>query len=296
MKLAIFSDIHGNYHALEAILHDAQQEGADQIICAGDVVNPFPDSRYAWERVRALNIPMVRGNHEDYMLAIDDPDDVAGMQGKVQFLPVQVAASTIPSRMIADMAALPMTLSIPGPGGDDVLVCHGSPNHTRRSFSQVIDDEMAASLHRHPERVIVGGHIHQQWHAHWQGKLLLLCGGGGLPLNGSTTAQYLLLTHRGGHWQAEHRNVDYDHAGLLRSLLRQDFLLKGGPIAWLFYDELLTAERRMIPFFEFTGTHQHLITLPDWQMAVRRYLKAIGRWEHLRPHVGEMAEAVFSLG
>lgn len=295
MKLAIFSDIHGNYHALEAILDDAQRQGADQIICAGDVVNPFPDSRRAWEQVRALNIPTVRGNHEDYMLAMDDPEDRAGMQGKVQFLPVQVTAATMPSSMIADMAALPMTLSISGPGGDDVLVCHGSPDQTRRSFSQVIDDEMAASLNRHRERVIVGGHIHQQWYKHWQGKLLLLCGGGGLPLNGSTTAQYLLLTHQGGQWEAEHRAVDYDHAGLLRSLLEQDFLIKGGPIAWLFYDELLTAERRMIPFFEFTGQGQHPDTLAGWQGAVQRYLKSIGRWAVIRPSVGEAVEAVSSL-
>jgi hypothetical protein len=82
---------------------------------------------------------------------------------------------------------------------------------------------------------------------------------------------------------------------LLRSLLEQDFLIKGGPIAWLFYDELLTAERRMIPFFEFTGQGQHPDTLAGWQGAVQRYLKSIGRWAVIRPSVGEAVEAVSSL-
>ena len=285
MKIAVFSDIHGNYHALEAILDDAHKQGVDLVVCAGDAVNPLPDSLRVWRMISELNIPMVRGNHEEYMIAMDDPDDRAEIQGKVQYLPAQVIAHALPDDIITAMADLPLTRSIPGPAGGDVLICHASPHHTRRSFSNQMDDEMVASLSRRSERVIVGGHIHQPWRRRWRDKLLLLCGGGGLPLNGSATAQYLILWHRRGVWLAEHRAVDYDHAALLRRVRHSGFLVNGGPMAWLFYDELWTAERRIVPFLHSIGAETVLITLSDWQQAVQRYLEAIGRWTYLAPLV-----------
>ena len=44
MRLAIISDIHANVHALEAVLTDIQSNGADQVLCLGDLVgyNAFP--------------------------------------------------------------------------------------------------------------------------------------------------------------------------------------------------------------------------------------------------------------
>ncbi|OQY27967.1 MAG: hypothetical protein B6243_12495 [Anaerolineaceae bacterium 4572_5.2] len=44
MKIAIFADVHGNYHALAAVLNDIERERVDLTVCAGDMINPFPDS------------------------------------------------------------------------------------------------------------------------------------------------------------------------------------------------------------------------------------------------------------
>jgi hypothetical protein len=208
-------------------------------------------------------------------------------RNQVQFLPTYQIARRMPPELIAEMAALPLTLTIPGPGGDDVLVCHGSPFSTRRSFSHRIDTPMAAELNQFSERVIVGGHHHIQWQKLWQGKLLLLCGSAGLPLNGSTTAQYLLLTHHNGHWQPEHRRLPYDHAAALGELRDGGFLSEGGPIAWLIYDELWTADFRMVPCLQsLNRVKETPVTPEDWQQFVRSYLESIGRWTYLAPLVG----------
>ena len=56
MRVAALYDIHGNLPALEAVLHDVQQAGVDQVVVGGDVV-PGPMSR---ETVAALlNLDMV---------------------------------------------------------------------------------------------------------------------------------------------------------------------------------------------------------------------------------------------
>lgn len=45
MRIAIFSDIHGNIHALDAVRHDIEGQAPDQVYCLGDLVGyrAFPN-------------------------------------------------------------------------------------------------------------------------------------------------------------------------------------------------------------------------------------------------------------
>ena len=43
MRLAILSDIHGNYRALEAVLEDIEQQHVDSIITLGDNIGYGPE-------------------------------------------------------------------------------------------------------------------------------------------------------------------------------------------------------------------------------------------------------------
>jgi len=42
MRVAVISDIHGNLHALEAVLADIDSQAPDEIWCLGDVVGYGP--------------------------------------------------------------------------------------------------------------------------------------------------------------------------------------------------------------------------------------------------------------
>ena len=56
MRVAIIADIHGNAGALDAVLNDLQQQGADRVIVNGDVVNRGPDSVEVMERLSLIHI------------------------------------------------------------------------------------------------------------------------------------------------------------------------------------------------------------------------------------------------
>ena len=45
MKIALFSDVHGNLQALNAVLDSIKEEKVDKIICLGDVIAIGPNSR-----------------------------------------------------------------------------------------------------------------------------------------------------------------------------------------------------------------------------------------------------------
>lgn len=67
MKIAVFSDVHGNLPALELMLEHAGNVGG--YISLGDIVNYGPWSNECVDRVFSLpNITVVEGNHERYFL------------------------------------------------------------------------------------------------------------------------------------------------------------------------------------------------------------------------------------
>ena len=67
-KIAIFSDVHGNLEALQAILSNMEKEEFDEIVCLGDVIGIGPNPRECLSNILNNNIKMVLGNHERYYL------------------------------------------------------------------------------------------------------------------------------------------------------------------------------------------------------------------------------------
>jgi predicted phosphodiesterase len=281
MKIAVIADIHGNQYALEAVLADIQAESADHVICVGDMIGcHFTGSAAVIERLKQLNVPMVRGNQEDFVIAFHDPQSDPLLRTAVRYQPMQNLAQELPTLLVRKLDMLPMTLRLPGPGGDDVLFCHGIPSDTRRSFAEGLDGPMIADLRAARASTIAAGHWHIQWHRYWEGKLLVLAGSAGLTLRGKPDeADYLLLEHQGEGWQFRHKTITYDHQAALRTLLENDILRQGGPIGWLMLDEVLSQQDRLYPFFTRSGPLPWPDDQPAWEEMVISYLKAKGRWE-----------------
>ena len=64
MIYCVFGDVHGNLEALEAVLADAEKQGAERYLCVGDIVGYGADPGPCLERVRALTTQVVAGNHD----------------------------------------------------------------------------------------------------------------------------------------------------------------------------------------------------------------------------------------
>lgn len=71
MKLAVVSDIHGNFDAFRQVLNDIDRSGIDEIVSLGDNVGYGPEPDLVIEQIRARQIPSVQGNHE---LALKEPE------------------------------------------------------------------------------------------------------------------------------------------------------------------------------------------------------------------------------
>ncbi len=64
MKIAIISDIHGNWSGLSTVLDDIKLRQIEQIICLGDVVDGGDENDTVVDWLKANNISTVQGNHD----------------------------------------------------------------------------------------------------------------------------------------------------------------------------------------------------------------------------------------
>jgi predicted phosphodiesterase len=83
MRIALFGDIHANLEALEAVLEDAANQQATDYVCMGDIVGYNADPAACLERVRAMDCPTVKGNHDE---------DASGLHSLDSMNPVAASA------------------------------------------------------------------------------------------------------------------------------------------------------------------------------------------------------------
>ena len=66
MKFAIIADIHANLEAFQVVLADIKEQKCTHYACVGDVVGYGPNPKECLKIVRDMNIPCVKGNHDEY--------------------------------------------------------------------------------------------------------------------------------------------------------------------------------------------------------------------------------------
>lgn len=64
MRLAILSDIHGNYEAFKEVLADMDAQKTDDTLCLGDCIGYGPEPEAVLNEVQRRRIETVMGNHE----------------------------------------------------------------------------------------------------------------------------------------------------------------------------------------------------------------------------------------
>lgn len=237
MKIAALSDIHGNLAALDAVLRHVRSQGADLIVNLGDIVSGSLQPRETADRLMALDLPTVRGNHERQVLA----SEFADMRESDRF-----ARAALRADQLDWIARLPATLRI----ADDVLMVHGTPESDLDYFLETVTEagcraatqaEVERRAGSGPERLILCGHTHVPRSATLgDGRLVVNPGSVGLQAyedshpwphrieTGSPHARYATLTRTKSGWNVEFHAVEYDWdaaADLARANGRADWVM-----------------------------------------------------------------------
>jgi predicted phosphodiesterase len=200
--IALLYDVHGNLPALEAVLADAEGQGADGWILGGDyaLFGGWPAETVACLRELAP-ATWIRGNGERWTA-----DPSAAPDNPVVPGAVAAARAMLGEATVAELGALPGAVEYEG-----ALVCHGSPPSDVRSFLPEPAGDEAELLEGVTYARLYFGHTHLPFRrvSAVRGIELVNPGSVGMPFDGDPRAAYALL-HPDG--EVEHRRVAYDHA------------------------------------------------------------------------------------
>ena len=126
MKIAVISDIHGNYDALVAVLKEANKQGVEHLLVLGDVVGYYYHPDKILEALSKWSIDIIKGNHE-YILEnlIANPSLAESIRLKYGS-GHQDAINKLTSQQLNFLKDLPETKSVQF-DTSSILMSHGSP-------------------------------------------------------------------------------------------------------------------------------------------------------------------------
>jgi putative phosphoesterase len=206
VRVAVFSDIHGNLVALDACLSDLEaQGGADAIVAAGDLCLDGPKPKKVLQRLEELGVQCVRGNTERYL-----SDTNGETFDGVESAQLTWTRKDLGEHWLEWLRDLPFALRI-GEDENQLLIVHANPKNDDEHLWPDADE---ATLERvigdEPATAIAFGHLHIPYVRIWRGRMLVNVASAGLPKDGDARACYAIFTERTGGWEVKHRRVTFD--------------------------------------------------------------------------------------
>lgn len=215
MRIAVLADVHGNVRALRAVLADLARDPVDAIVVAGDVAGgPFGRQGLDLLRARPEHVHWIRGNVERSAVAAFDG---IPMSNEPPGQAAIWAASALDCELRGELASWPIALAL-----DGVLFCHGSPRSEDEIITEATPEAVLSDvLSDVKERLVVGGHTHQQFVRRLpSGQVWANAGSVGLPFEGRVGA-FWMTTEAG---VPKLRETAYDVTAALEEIRGSGFL------------------------------------------------------------------------
>lgn len=315
MKIAVISDIHGNLPALNAVLADAEKQGASEYIFAGDycLSGPWPDDCVAAIR-RIENKHIIRGNEERYLENLIGKDQNGWTDGQMQIS--YWCFRNISPDSLRYLMELPHSLE---------FTCNGIPIHLSHASADWIGDwesktcgsVILAGKYMHAgvtpellskdirglcdqdacfqdrlskleEGIYLFGHTHVQWSykVHGRNTWLINPGSCGLPLDGilNTVPYTMIDIAENGTVKIEEIRLPFDKQQYAELMKTTTQFAEANIWSRVILRELLTSRENMAFFLQHAEQYARKIgdsirpyTLDTWEKAYADWIAEVGR-------------------
>ena len=206
MKIAVFSDIHGNYQALESIIKDIKGKKTDKTIFLGDAVSLGPDSNKCLDLLFKEKVTFILGNHELYCTKGVSIDPDSNINKKNHNLWV---TSTISKQNLKKLK-------------DQDLSYELSINNKKYPFKHLSifrDDTYKKEMDKIDSDYVFYGHEHAGRIDFINGKEFYGIGSSGCRMD-NTTYYYIIDTKKN---KVKKINLYYDRKTFLKSINNKDY-------------------------------------------------------------------------
>lgn len=209
-RIILFSDVHANIHALEAVVQDSKRYAADAMYCLGDIVSGCAFPNECIDYVRSHNIPCVRGNHDEDVATFFFANRKASATDTLTTRAKLWTASIVGRERASYLRDLPFSIVLELEQIKLRLV-HGSPRkNTEGIFPHTGKERLREIACSSKFRVLCSGHTHYPFIGRYKKRWFVNSGTAGRPKMKSPLVNYVVLTMRSGEVEAVFPRVAYD--------------------------------------------------------------------------------------
>lgn len=212
MKIAVFSDVHGNAIALEAVLNDINLRGIDLVFCGGDLVGYGAYPNEVINLIRKYRIPTIMGNYDDGV-GFSRSDCGCAYDPRMKELgriSLEWTKKQVNFENRAFLRSLLERIQFTV-CGKKVLIVHGSPRRINDYLHADMPEESALRMFDDEKvDIIICGHTHFPYTRIMDSKCLINAGSVGKPKDGDQRAAYTVLKLTESSLETEVIRVKYD--------------------------------------------------------------------------------------
>jgi len=220
VRVAALGDVHGNLHALDAVLADIGRRRVQGVWWLGDLVGYGAFPGQVVERLRARGDPAVLGNYDRKVL--DYPARAAAWAGKKRpekLLAFRWAHAQLSRAARAFLERLPERLALEQ-AGLRIALAHRGPEPFEFVGPALDARELGLLLDWAGADLLLLGHTHRPFAAEVGGRWVVNPGAVGRPEGGDPRACYALLELGSrGRVRVEHVRVPYPVEAAARAIL-----------------------------------------------------------------------------
>lgn len=212
-EVAIISDIHGNLHALQAVIEDAEKRGINTFLNAGDLIGfgPFPSE--VIEVTRSNNVISVVGNFDVEVL------ENVKKEEKESKIALEFARTEVSGSCRTYLSSLPHCVELEI-SGKKVLLTHGSPESIdEHLYSDTSTERFKTVAEDTKVDIIITGHSHEQYCKEVSKVFFVNPGSVGRPADKNPQAAYAIAKFN--PFSVELLRVDYDVAAAAKALRKK---------------------------------------------------------------------------
>ena len=170
-RLAIFSDVHANLEALEAVFRDLDHQHVDRVLHLGDVVGYNASPCEVIDLLMERNVHGVQGNHDVAALDLD----LAEGFNMLAYHAILYTRQQLDAHHVEYLSGLPFSLLLEG----QFLLFHGSLESVNTYIANMYQAKRAFNFMRRQlpfVRIAFFGHTHvpKVWSRNSQGKIRAL--------------------------------------------------------------------------------------------------------------------------
>ena len=221
MKIAVLSDIHGNYAAFETCVEYALAQDIHTFFFLGDYVAEFPYPQRTMEMLydmrQKYECYFIRGNKEDYWLDRRYNPNCVWKNGNHTVGAMEYTYQNITEHDLAFYQELSICMEVHFEGAETLMLCHGSPERNNQKMLME-DAETKRIMEECTCKYILCGHTHGQMTIEHAGKVLWNPGAVGVPKQSGGKTQFMILHQRDTEWEPEFISLEYEKEEILREM------------------------------------------------------------------------------